>query len=68
MQMIEALTIHDASTIRLMDSIEVHYPMLVLIHVFFDTRPIIMPSSCGNGSLGQGAGSLRISSRLIAHI
>jgi hypothetical protein len=43
-----------------MDSIEVHYPMLVLIHVFFDTRPIIMPSSCGNGSLGQGAGSLRI--------
>ena len=42
--------------------------MLVLIHVFFDTRPIIMPSSCGNGSLGQGAESLRISSRLIAHI
>ncbi|MGC2221238.1 MAG: winged helix-turn-helix domain-containing protein [Methylocella sp.] len=68
MQMIEALTIHDTSTIRLMNSIEVHYPMLVLIHVFFDTRPIIMPSSCGNGSLGQGAGSLRISSRLIAHI
>src|ERR1700730_3827090 len=35
-QMIEALTIDAASTIRLLESIEALYPMLVLIHVFLD--------------------------------
>jgi len=34
--MIEALTIDAASTIRLLESIEAFYPMLVLIHVFLD--------------------------------
>src|ERR1700730_9037606 len=34
--MIEALTIDAASTIRLLESIEALYPMLVLIHVFLD--------------------------------
>ena len=34
--MIEALTIDAASTIRLLQSIEVLYPMLALIHVFLD--------------------------------
>jgi len=35
-RMIEALTIDAASTIRLLESIEALYPMLVLIHVFLD--------------------------------
>jgi transposase len=35
-RMIEALTIDAASTIRLLQSIEALYPMLVLIHVFLD--------------------------------
>src|ERR1700730_8722613 len=35
-QMIEALTIDAASTIRLLEAIESLYPMLVLIHVFLD--------------------------------
>jgi transposase len=35
-RMIEALTIDAASTIRLLQSIEAIYPMLVLIHVFLD--------------------------------
>ena len=35
-QMIEALTIDAASTIRLLQSIEALYPMLALIHVFLD--------------------------------
>src|SRR5271165_3943015 len=35
-QMIEALTIDAASTIRLLESIEALYPMLVLIRVFLD--------------------------------
>ena len=65
-QMIEALTIDAASTIRLLELIEALYPMLVLVHVFWTTRAIIMPSSCGNGSPGQGAGSSCISSRPIA--
>ena len=34
--MIEALTIDAASTIKLLQSIEALYPMLALIHVFFD--------------------------------
>ena len=48
-RMIEALTIDAASTIRLLQSIEALYPMLALIHVFWTTRVIIMPSSCRNG-------------------
>lgn len=32
--MIEAKTVDAASTIRLLGSIEVFYPMLVLLHVF----------------------------------
>ena len=35
-RMIEAMTIDAASTIRLLESIEALYPMLVLIHVFLD--------------------------------
>ncbi len=35
-QMIEALTVAAAATIRLLESIEALYPMLVLIHVFLD--------------------------------
>jgi transposase len=35
-RMIEALTIDAASTIRLLESIEALYPLLVLIHVFLD--------------------------------
>ena len=35
-RMIEALTIDAASTIRLLESIEALYPMLMLIHVFLD--------------------------------
>ena len=35
-RMIEALTIDAASTIKLLESIEALYPMLVLIHVFLD--------------------------------
>jgi hypothetical protein len=35
-QMIEALTIDAASTIKLLETIEALYPMLVLIHVFLD--------------------------------
>jgi transposase len=35
-RMIEALTIDAASTIRLLESIEAHYPLLALIHVFLD--------------------------------
>ena len=35
-QMIEALTVDAASTIRLLESIELLYPMLALIHVFLD--------------------------------
>jgi hypothetical protein len=35
-RMIEAETVDAASTIRLLESIEALYPMLVLIHVFLD--------------------------------
>ncbi|MGB7044773.1 MAG: transposase [Methylocella sp.] len=35
-RMIEAMTIDAASTIKLLESIEVLHPMLVLIHVFLD--------------------------------
>ena len=64
--MIEALTIDAASTIRLLESIEALYPMLVLVHVFLDNARYHHPDSCGNGSPGQGAGSSCISSRPIA--
>ena len=48
-RMIEAVTVDAVSTIRLLQSIEALYPMLALIHVFWTTRAIIMPSSCRNG-------------------
>lgn len=35
-QMIEVETVDAASTIRLLESIEAFYPMLVLIHIFLD--------------------------------
>jgi transposase len=58
-QMIEALTIDAASTIRLLES-------TCSSMSFSTTRAIIMPSSCGNGLPGRGAGSSCISSRPIA--
>ena len=46
-QMIEALTIDAASTIRLLESIEALYPMLVLIHVFLDNARYHHAKLCG---------------------
>ncbi len=65
-RMIEVETIDAASTIRLLESIEALYPVLVLIHVFLDNARYHHASSCGNGSPGQGAGSSCILSRPIA--
>ena len=53
-RMIEVETVDAISTIRLLESIEAFYPMLVLIHVFLDNAPIITRRSCGNGSLSRG--------------
>ncbi len=52
-QMIEALTVAAAATIRLLESIEALYPMLVLIHVF-----LALSSPPGSQS-GGGAGMAR---------
>ena len=60
--MIEAVTVDAVSTIRLLESIEALYPLLVLIHVFLDN------ASCRNGLLDRGAGSSCISFRPIARI
>ena len=66
--MIEVITVDAVSTIRLLESIEALYPLLVLIHVFLTTRAITTPDWCRNGLLDRGAGSSCISFRPIARI
>jgi transposase len=67
-RMIEVITVDAISTIRLLESIEAFYPLLVASMSFLTTRAITMPSWCRNGSPGPGVGSNCISSRPIARI
>ena len=47
--MIEAETIDAASTIRLLEALEMLYPLLAVIHVFLDNAAIITPGLCKIG-------------------
>ena len=67
-RMLEAETIDAMSTIRLLESLELLYPLMACILFSWTTRAITTPSSSSNGWLGRDAGSGCISFRPTARI
>jgi hypothetical protein len=67
-RMIEAETIDAVSTIRLLEALEMLYPLLAVIHVFLDNARYHHAGFCGIGWPSLVAGPGCISSRLTARI
>ena len=66
--MIEVVTVNAVSTIRLLESIEALYPLLVLIHVFLDNARYHHARLVQEWLARPGAGSRCISFRPVARI